>query len=207
MRGFSVIFAVLSGALLVMPNVARAQQQLTVVEVNAPAVNCVFRPDCILPVSDSLGIIPLPFIAVPGTGWLQSRTFSAAAGAPGAGQIGYVYRVSLTEASGKAECLGGVVLNFGPVTKLPYSPGGLADVYVVTTGGLGTISLSRAVKTGDVIEFTFSNPLCLNGPPSIANTTFFFGLASPAAPMATYAGIWSLGSTPYYSVAARVPAH
>jgi hypothetical protein len=158
-------------------------------------------------VSDSIGAIPLPFIATPGTAWLQSRTFSGAPGTPAAGQTGYMYRISLTQASGNAECLGGLVLNFGPVTKLPYKPGVLADIFVITTGGLGTISLSRAVKTGNVIEFTLSKPLCLSGPSSIANTTFFFGLAAGTTATASTAGIWALGSQPYYAVAARVPAH
>ena len=206
MRILHYLFAGLPAVLLAMPNAARAEN-LVVVEVNAPAVNCVFQPSCTITVSDSIGQIPLPFLATPGTAWLQSRTFTAAPGTPAAGQTGYIYRVSLTEASGNAECLGGLVLNFGPVTKLPYKPGVMADVFVITTGGLGTISLSRALKTGNVIEFTFTKPLCLSGPPNIANTTFFFGLAAAATPSAATAGIWAFGSQPYYEVGARVPTH
>src|SRR5947209_16244258 len=52
-------------------------------------------------------------------------------------------------------CLLGLVLNFGPVAKLPYKAGPLADVFVVTTGGLGTIGIKSAEKTGDIIEFEF----------------------------------------------------
>jgi hypothetical protein len=48
-------------------------ETLKVVEVNAPAVNCVFRTTCRIPVTDSVGHIPLPFIATAGTAWLQSR--------------------------------------------------------------------------------------------------------------------------------------
>jgi len=192
--------------LLAVPAGVRAEE-LVVVEVNAPAVNCVFQSSCTITVNDSIGTIPLPFIATPGTAWLQSRTFSGAPGTPAAGHTGYMYRVSLTEASGNADCLGGLVLNFGPVTKLPYKPGIMADVFVVTTGGLGTISLSRAEKTGNVIEFTFSKPLCLSGPPNIANTTFFFGLAAATTASASTGGIWATGSQPYFAVAARVPTH
>lgn len=206
MRMLHYLFAGLPTVLLAMPNAAHAEN-LLVVEVNAPAVNCVFQSSCTITVNDSIGKIALPFIAVPGTAWLQSRTFTAAAGTPAAGQTGYLYRVSLTEASGNADCLGGLVLNFGPVTKLPYKPGVMADVFVITTGGLGTISLSGAVKTGNVIEFTFSKPLCLSGPPNIANTTFFFGLAAGTTPSAATAGIWAIGSQPYYDVDARVPTH
>jgi hypothetical protein len=206
MRILHYLFAALPAALVAMPIAARAEN-LAVIEVNAPAVNCVFHSSCTITVNDSIGAIPLPFIATPGTAWLQSRTFAGAAGTPATGQTGYIYRVSLTEASGNAECLGGLVLNFGPVTKLPYKPGIMADVFVITTGGLGTISLAGAVKTGNVIEFTFSKPLCLSGPPNIANTTFFFGLAAGASPSAATAGIWAIGSQPYYAVAARVPTH
>src|SRR5438309_43419 len=51
-------------------------QPLTIVEVGAPAVNCVFRTSCIIPVSDSTGTIDLPYLATPGTAWLQSRTYT-----------------------------------------------------------------------------------------------------------------------------------
>jgi hypothetical protein len=206
MRRLCYLFVALLALVPAMPNRARAEN-LVVVEVNAPAVNCVFQPTCTITVNDSIGQIALPFIAVPGTAWLQSRTFTGAPGTPAAGQTGYMYRVSLTEASGNADCLGGLVLNFGPVTKLPYKPGVIADVFVITTGGLGTISLSNAVKTGNVIEFTFSKSLCLSGPPSIANTTFFFGLAGGTSPSVSTAGIWAMGNPSYYEVAARVPTH
>ena len=197
----------LSSLVLAASFPAQAQQQLTILEVNAPAVNCVFQPSCRITVSDSTGNIALPFIATPGTAWLQSRIYNSAPGTPAAGQTGYVYRVSLTQASGTSECLRGLVLNFGPVTRLPYAPNQMADVFVITQGGLGTIKLASAVKTGNVIEFAFNKPLCLNGPPDINNTTFFFGLAAPAAPSAAKALIWASGSPSFFEVDARVPAH
>ncbi len=199
---------VLSALLLASASLPAAGQQLTVVEVSAPAVNCVFRPTCVIPVTDSVGFISLPYIAAPGTAWLQSRIFTSVAGTPAAGLTGYVYRVSLTQASGTAECLGGLVLNFGPVVKLPYTGGSaLADVFVITAGGLGTIKLAGAMKTGDVIEFTFSKPLCLSGGPNDANTTFFFGLAAKTGPMPSKASIWAIGNPPLLEVDARVPIH
>ena len=39
-----------------------AGQVLTVVEVGAPAVNCVFNPTCTITVTDSLGYVPLPYL-------------------------------------------------------------------------------------------------------------------------------------------------
>jgi hypothetical protein len=204
------IFRTIAGAAVTLALTSAAQAQLlTVVEVNAPAVNCVFNPSCTITVNDSQGFIALPYIATPKTAWLQSRTYTGAANTPGAGKTGYDYRVSLTEAGGSAECLTGLVLNFGPVAKLPYKGNQLADVFVVTTGGVGTISVKSAEKFGDVIEFTFSKTLCLAGGPDNKNTTFFFGLAAnkAPAPKPIEAQIVSVGSPPLYAVEARVPVH
>src|SRR6266852_6088651 len=93
----TIVSAAVAVVLMSLP--ARAQP-LTVVEVGAPAVNCVFHPSCTIMVSDSIGTIDLPYIAKPGTAWLQSRTYTGAPGTPGAGKTGYEYRVSLTEAAG-----------------------------------------------------------------------------------------------------------
>src|SRR5215831_12063430 len=114
-------------AALALGAAAARAQPLTVVEVNAPAVNCVFHPACTITVSDSVGFIPLPYLAAPNTAFLQSRTFSGAAGTPAAGRAGYMYRISLTQAAGSGNCLGGLVLNFGPSLKLPYAPNQLAE--------------------------------------------------------------------------------
>jgi hypothetical protein len=76
-------------------------------------VNCVFQTDCNILVTDTSSNISLPYLAAPGTAWVQSRTFASEAGAPGAGTIGYVYRLSMTEASGSG-CILGFNLNFGP---------------------------------------------------------------------------------------------
>jgi hypothetical protein len=204
------VFASAAAAVVLMSLPAQAQK-LTVVEVGAPAINCVFHPSCTITVTDSIGHINLPNIEKAGTAWLQSRTYTGTPGTPGVGKTGYDYRVSLTEAAGTAECLGGLVLNFGPVAKLPYKGGGspLADVFVITTGGLGTIGLSSAEKFGDVIVFEFSPQLCLEGPANIKNTTFFFGLAADAepAPKPIAAQIYAIGSPPLYEVEARVPKH
>lgn len=186
---------------------AATAQVLKVVEVNAPAVNCVFQADCTIPVSDTTGNILLPTIN-PGTAWLQSRTFAGEAGAPaGAGTTGYEYRISLTQAAGTADCIIGFTINFGPHKPLPYKNNQLADVYVITTGGLGTISLAKAERFGDVIVFDLKKALCLNGSANVANTTYFIGLAATAAPMHVNAQIAVTGVVPIYAVDARVPTH
>jgi hypothetical protein len=196
-----------AAAALALGVAAARAQPLTVVEVNAPAVNCVFHPACIITVSDTVGFIPLPYLAAPNTAFLQSRTFSGAPGTPAAGRAGYMYRISLTQAGGSADCLGGLVLNFGPALKLPYAPNKLADVFVITSGGLGSIGLKSAERFGEVIVFELAKPLCLDSGPNLANTTFFFGLAADTPTMATSAQIFSSGNPPLYSVDARVPNH
>ena len=203
------ILRVAAGAVaaLALGAAAARAQPLTVVEVNAPAVNCVFHPACIITVSDSVGFIPLPFLAAPKTAFLQSRTFSGAPGTPAAGRAGYMYRISLTQAGGSGDCLGGLVLNFGPALKLLYAPDKVADVFVITSGGLGSVGLKSAERFGEVIVFELAKPLCLGGAPNLANTTFFFGLAADTPAMATSAQIFSSGNPPLYSVDARVPNH
>jgi len=189
----------------IVPFAAEAQL-LKVVEVNAPKINCVFQTDCVIPVADTVGTISLPFLATPGTVWLQSRTFAGEAGAPGVGTTGYEYRLSMTQASG-AGCILGLNVNFGPHKQLPYLNNALADVYVITTGGLGTIGLKSAERTGDVIQFTFTSPICADGAPNVAKTTFFFGLAAPAAPMHVNASVFAIGDPGIFGVDARVPTH
>ena len=65
----------------------------------------------------------MPFLAMPGTAWQQSRTFTGEPGTPGAGLTGYEYRLSMTQAAGFSDCVLGLVLDFGPVEKLPYTTG------------------------------------------------------------------------------------
>src|SRR5260370_667098 len=76
-----------AAAALALGAAAARAQPLTVVEVNAPAVNCVFHPACIITVSDSVGFIPLPYLTAPNTAFLQSRTFSGAPGTAAAAGV------------------------------------------------------------------------------------------------------------------------
>ena len=178
---------------------------LTVVQVAAPDVNCVFDASCKITVTDTTSEIPLNFTA--GTPFLQSRTFSGAAGTPGAGLTGYEYRVDLTTAAGSVECLLGLVVNFGPVQLLPYKSGAKAHVYVVTQGGLGSIGIKSAEQDGDIVSFAFEKPLCVGVNPGAGPTTFFFGLASTKPPHAISAGMWGFGTPAFLSLDARAPNH
>jgi hypothetical protein len=192
--------AALMGAPCAVANAAK----LTVVEVAAPAINCVFAPLCTITVSDTTAAIPLAFTA--GNPFLQSRTFIGAPGTAGAGRTGYEYRLDLRSAAGAVDCLMGLVVNFGPITKLPYKSGSLADIYVVTQGGLGTVGIKSAEQDGDVITFEFSKPMCVGTSPGAGESTFFFGLASSKPPHGMTAGMFGFGSPPFISLGARAPS-
>ena len=194
-------------ALLAAAPLAQAAS-LTVVTVAAPDINCVYETDCTVTVTDSIGTIPIPNL-VSGTARLQSRTFTGKPGAPAAGKTGYEYRVDLTTAITNAEfsCVTDLAVDFGAVTKLQYNNlGPLDDVFVITKGGLGTIGLLFAEQTGNVITFTFSQPVCAGYSPNTGQTTFFFGLTSAFAPHAIEAKVGVPGLDPV-DVKARAPSH
>jgi len=199
------------GAAAIWATVGSAQATpLTIVEVSFPAVNCTFNAACRITVSDSVGHISMPYLSTASnTAWLQSRSFTGAPGTPAAGKTGYMYRISLTQAAGFGECLLGFVIDFGPITKLPYKAGSPpADVFVGSLGGgLGTIGLVSAEQNGNIITFSLKKPLCIGPSPSSAATTFFIGLASNKTPKAITATIFAFGSPPVYSMPARAPAY
>jgi hypothetical protein len=173
---------------------------LSVVDVAAPAINCVFNatpipnvppPACQVVVNDSIGVFTPPGDI--GTARLQSRTYPGTAPAPAAGDMAYVYRVDLTEVKAvtAANCVTKLALKFGPVVKLPYSASGAADLFVVTTGGLGSVKIASADQAGGTITFTFAAPVCPG------DTSYFFGLASKSVkPVAGKATVFfSLGGS------------
>ena len=172
---------------------------LTVVEVNAPAVNCVFNASCTVVVEDSTG--STQFTAFGAGGFLQSRTYPGQPGTPGAGLTAYEYRIDLSQALGFTECVAGLVLNFGPVQKLTYPTNQPAHVYVVTQGGIGSVGIESAEQDGDVITFNFKSYLCAGA------STFFFGMAAPKGPQSATAVLFKYGYPPFLQIDARTPQH
>lgn len=172
---------------------------LTVVNVSAPALNCVFDKSCKVAVDDTNGTLQFtPF----GSGaLLQSRTYPGAAGTPGAGTTAYLYRVDLTQGTKFTECLVGLVLNFGPVVQLTYPTNQPGQVFVVTQGGLGSVGLKSAEQDGTVITFTFSTPLCAG------QSSDFFGLAAAKGPQQATATLFGFGNPPFVATTARTPQH
>jgi hypothetical protein len=193
----------LAAAILFALPAAAMAGPLVVVDVGAPAINCVFNTTCKVVVDDTVGNIAVP--GAVGTARLQSRAFVGTAGAPANGSM---YRVDLTQAVavGNVVCVTALKLDFGPISKFHYNTGGpLADVFVVTSGGLGNVALASADQVGNVITFNFSAPVCPGAAPGKGDTSFFFGLAAVKAPKTIMAQV-QVGSS-LVNVAARAPNH
>ena len=170
-------------ALLVFLGPPAAQAAtLKIVNVGAPAINCVFNAACTVGVSDLKDNFPL---SAGGTGVFQSRTFKGVTGSPAAGLFAYEYRLDLRNAVGVTalSCVDWVSINFGPVVNtLDFNADKKPDqVFVVTNGGLGTIGLASAVQTGSNIRFKFKTPVCAGSSAGKGDSSFFWGLVSKKA--------------------------
>ena len=172
-------------ALLVWAGAAHAAP-LSVVNVGFPDINCKFDADCTITVTDTTDHFMLPGTA--GDAFLQSRTWPVGeAGTAGAGLYAYLYRLDLTHLAGildQPPCINRLVMDFGAVSPLDYNNDGASDqVFVGTSGGLGSIGLTSVDKTGSTITFNFAPTVCTGSAPGAGNgqTSYFFGLASTRA--------------------------
>lgn len=184
-------------ALAVMASGAEAAP-LPIAEVTAPEINCVFDTDCSITVDDSTGVFTVGTTA--GDAILQSRIWPRGeAGTPGAGLWSYLYRLDLTGAAGLTAqpCVTRLTLEFGPVERLDYdSDGELDSVFVVRTGGIGTVGPSAAEKNGGSLVFHFANAVCSGASVGAGDSSYFFGVASKSPPLAIAAIVRdSLGET------------
>ena len=164
----------LLGVTLLLLASAAVAQPLTVVHVSAPAINCVFNPACKVTVQD----LSAPLFV---KGFLQSRNYKAAAGAPAAGFYVYEYRIDLRDVVGITfiPYVTTLTINFGPNARFDFDGNGSKDdVFVVTKGGLGNVDVASAVRSGANITFTFKPPVAGGSAPGKGDSTFFFGLVS-----------------------------
>src|SRR3954449_5349948 len=117
-----------------------AAAPLTVVTVGAPAINCKFDPSCKVVVNDTTANFTLP--GTSGNAFLQSRTWpKGKPGTVGAGKYAYLYRLDLTQLTGLTAqgCVTQLKITFGPVVSLNYNGVGPRQVFVITSGGLGSV--------------------------------------------------------------------
>jgi hypothetical protein len=145
-------------AAVLWPAPARATE-LIIVDQSMLRFVCMFDADCNSRDTPSdIGALPT---ARPGSDpRLQSFSFEAKSGTPADGSTVYVYRVDLTKAEPYTECLAGLVLNFGPPAQMPFAIANVAHIFVITTGGNGTVAVKSAEQDGDFIQFNFKDPVC-----------------------------------------------
>ena len=163
------------------PLVAKAAP-LRIVNVAAPAINCVFNTSCSVRVKDTKDDFDL---SNGGEGVLRTRTFKGASGSPADGLFAYEYRLDLTDAEGKKpSCIDWISLSFGPVVgTLDFGgPTRPDQVFVITSGGTGSIGLASAVETRGTIKFTFKSPVCGGTSGAKGASTYFWGLVSEQPP-------------------------
>ena len=178
---------------------------LKVVNVSAPAINCVFNAPCTVTVNDTSDNVTL---SAGGTGFLQSRTYKGYPGSPADGLYAYEYRLDLRNAVGAVNiaCIDWMTISFGPVVgALNYGGTPAPDqVFVVTGGGIGTIGIASAIQTGSKIKFNFTSPVCEGGAPGKGDSSFFWGLVSKTPPKFVTAVLHETGGAAHV-VKARSP--
>lgn len=155
---------------------------LKIVNVAAPAINCVFSTSCSVRVKDTKDDFVL---STGGKGILRTRTFKGADGSAAEGLFAYEYRLDLTDAVGsKPSCIDWISLSFGPVVKnLNFGGDARPDqVFVITSGGTGSIGLDSASQTRDTIRFSFKSPVCSGTSAVKGASTYFWGLVSTSDP-------------------------
>ena len=190
--------------LLCFTPIVVAAAPLKVVNVKAPAINCVFTTPCTISVNDTTDNIPM----TGGTGVLKSRTFKGLPGAPADGLFAFEYQLDLRNAVGAAavSCIDSMTINFGPVVStLDYNSDRKPDqVFVITGGGIGTIGIASAIQTGNNIKFNFTSPICSGGAADRGDGSFFWGLVSRNPPKLADAALHE-SSGAIHHVKVRVP--
>ena len=180
---------------------------LTVVNVDGETVSCDFNITCEVVATDTFGKYP-PSSGYTGHPKLWTRTFQGGPGSLGDGLNAFEYQADFTHAHAATDinCAVDVTIKTGPIKRLNYDGSGKADIYVITTGGTGTIGLASAVRNGAHVTFTFTTPVCPENGTAPGQLSFYFGFASPNAPVARHAQSSLTFGGGTVNVKARVPA-
>ena len=137
---------------------------LKVVKVNAPAINCLFSSNCTVTVNDTVASFTTnlpPFTAgstnASLSGFLQSRAYPGQPGTQEAGLNAYEYRLVLKNLTGaKSVSINSMTLNFSPYSSFAYNGQPNKQVWVVTSGGLGSAG-PATVSAGHESDFSFQS--------------------------------------------------
>lgn len=214
----------------------KREMHVKTVTVSASTIYCRFDPSCAVNSTDS-STTPIPMQAG-GTALLHSRTFAGKPGTPASGLYGYEYRLDLEKASEttvevegvatkRRPCLLTMSLEFGPIVDtLDYDGDGKAGdlVYVVTSGGPGTIRPGAVHRWRNKLIVNFDTPVCVGPPGDQGHSSYLFGLASTQPPTSVEATVKEtaglaaapvkyeqlpraakLEQYPYYNVPVRAP--
>lgn len=167
-------------SLFLFSTAAVSAAPLNIVSVGAPAINCKFDNDCTITVSDTSEHFTIG--TTTGDAFFQSRTWPVGeSGTASEGLYAYMYRIDLRQLASLTAmpCVRSLIIDFGPMVQLDYNDDGNADdVWVVTSGGLGTIAPSSANMSGNTITFNFNPTVCAGSSPGNGQSSYFFGLTS-----------------------------
>ena len=153
----------------------------TIVSTSAPSINCVFSTTCSVSVTDMVSTMS-------NGGKIQSRIFQGQPGSPAAGKYVYEYRINMSDAVGVLSIPWANALwiyDWGPVLSYDYNFDSVwtDQVFVVTSGGIGTKSPTSAGNVGAWINFQFSNAVFGGSFPGDGESSYFFGLVSSYPPV------------------------
>jgi hypothetical protein len=110
-------------------------------------------------------------------------------------------RTNITTCPGSPPCIKSLRIKFGAPWPFDFNQDGTNDqVYVVSSGGAGTVHPASIKRDGKKIEFRFSPPLCAG------EASVFVGLLSPLPPRDVDARI-TLTAGSKLTAATRAPGH
>lgn len=184
-RMVPVVIGLMLGAIFIA-GCEKREMHVKTVKVNSSAVYCLFDPSCAVNSTDS-SRTPIPMQAG-GTALLHSRTFAGKPGTPASGLYGYEYRLDLEKASETMVDIEGVAtrrrpcvltlsLEFGPIVEtLDYDGDGKAGdaIYVVTSGGPGTIKPGAVHRWRNKLIVGFDSPICVGPSGGHGDSSYFF---------------------------------
>lgn len=166
---------------------ARCRRQLAgVASVDATELAQLFWGTPSITVEDTVGSF--------GGGFVQSRTYPLT----GAGLHVYEYRVA-RDGSGGAR-VQSITLALADVQAVEYRTGRFDELYVVGSGGIGSVGVEVAARRGTEVTVRFSD-----GGVAPGTSSYFFGLCS-AAPAEPAVATLVDGAGRRYEAAVRVPA-
>jgi hypothetical protein len=170
--------AVMMAVVLMVVRSAAEGQPLAITNVRSPSINCFYHTDCTVTVEDTVDdLITANDVVV---GLLQTRTFHGQPGTPMEALHGYQFRVVVPDAAGDgASCLDAFAVDFnGAISRVAYNGDGAgADLYVITSGGAGSVAPIAVERVGSQLRVQFGRPGLCPG-----QSTYFFGFTSSEPP-------------------------